>query len=50
MGDPSRAPWWRIARGLAPCGFLLIAGSFLITEHTAQVFVIRHGKRPRLEG
>ncbi len=38
MDEPSHSPWWRSARGLALCGFLLIAGFFLITEHTAHVF------------
>lgn len=38
MDEPSHAPWWRSASGLALCGFLLIAGFFLITEHTAHVF------------
>lgn len=31
---PNR-PWWRSRIGLALLGFLLIAGFFLITEHTA---------------
>lgn len=38
MDEPSHSPWWRSAGGLALCGFLLIAGFFLITEHTAHVF------------
>ena len=38
MDEPSHTPWWRSASGLALCGFLLIAGFFLITEHTAHVF------------
>lgn len=38
MDEPSHTPWWRSASGLALCGFLLVAGFFLITEHTAHVF------------
>jgi len=38
MDEPSHAPWWRSASGLSLCGFLLIAGFFLIMEHTAHVF------------
>jgi hypothetical protein len=37
MDEPLHSPWWRSASGLALCGFLLIAGFFLITEHTAHV-------------
>ncbi len=38
MDDLSHASWWRSASGLVLGGFLLIAGFFLITEHTAHVF------------
>jgi hypothetical protein len=34
----SDTPWWRTRSGLALCGFLLVAGFFLLTEHTAHVF------------
>jgi hypothetical protein len=36
--DPGAAPtppWWRTASGAAMCGFLLVAGFYLLTEHTA---------------
>jgi len=35
---PPAAPWWRTASGVAMCGFLLAAGFFLATEHTAHLF------------
>ena len=38
MDEPSQGPWWRSTSGLALCGFLLIAGFFLITEHGAHLF------------
>jgi hypothetical protein len=31
-------PWWRTPIGLVACGFLIVAGFFLLTEHTAHVF------------
>jgi len=31
-------PWWRTPIGLVTCGFLIVAGFFLLTEHTAHVF------------
>jgi hypothetical protein len=31
-------PWWRAPIGLVACGFLIVAGFFLLTEHTAHVF------------
>jgi uncharacterized membrane protein len=31
-------PWWRTPVGLVACGFLIVAGFFLLTEHTAHVF------------
>jgi hypothetical protein len=31
-------PWYRTPFGLVVCGFMLIAGFFLLTEHTAHVF------------
>ena len=30
--------WWRTPIGLVACGFLIVAGFFLLTEHTAHVF------------
>ena len=35
--DPP-TPWWKTRSGLVLCGFLLIAGFYLFTEHTAHVF------------
>ncbi len=40
MDEQIKVPWWRTPFGLAVCGFLAIAGFFLITEHTAHVFGI----------
>lgn len=37
-GDDSPAPWWKTRGGIVLCGFLLIAGFYLLTEHTAHVF------------
>ena len=31
-------PWWRTPIGLVACGFFIVAGFFLLTEHTAHVF------------
>ena len=30
--------WWRTQIGVVNCGFLIVAGFFLVTEHTAHVF------------
>ena len=30
--------WWRSPIGIVTCGFLIVAGFFLLTEHTAHVF------------
>lgn len=30
-------PWWKSRSTLVLCGFLLVAGFYLITEHTAHV-------------
>jgi hypothetical protein len=38
MHDPSSVPWWKTRSGIVLCGFLLIAGFYLLTEHTAHVF------------
>jgi hypothetical protein len=35
---PPAAPWWRTSSGLVMCGFLLVAGFYLVTEHTAHLF------------
>ncbi len=31
-------PWWKPFSGLALCGFLLVAGFYLLTEHTAHLW------------
>jgi len=38
MNDEAQTPWWRTPFGLVLCGFLIVAGFFLLTEHTAHVF------------
>ena len=37
MNEPASLPWWRTRSGIALCGFLIVAGFFLLTEHTAHV-------------
>lgn len=37
MPDETHVPWWRTPQGLVLCGFLIVAGFFLLTEHTAHV-------------
>jgi hypothetical protein len=36
-GHEGHVPLWRSRSGLVLCGFLLVAGFYLITEHTAHV-------------
>lgn len=38
MSGPTQTPWWRRPSGLVLCGFLAIAGFFLITEHAAHLY------------
>ena len=39
MNDEHQQPsWWRTPIGIVTCGFLIVAGFFLLTEHTAHVF------------
>jgi hypothetical protein len=38
INDHEAPPWWRTRSGLVLCGFLLIAGFYLLIEHTAHVF------------
>jgi hypothetical protein len=38
MHDPSFQPWWKTRSGIVLCGFLLIAGFYLLTEHAAHFF------------
>jgi hypothetical protein len=35
---PSQPPWWKTRSGLVLCGFLLVGGFYLVTEHTAHLF------------
>jgi peptidoglycan/LPS O-acetylase OafA/YrhL len=37
-GAAEERPWWRTPLGIGTCGFLIVAGFFLLTEHTAHVF------------
>ena len=34
---PPATPWWKTTSGLVMCGFLLVAGFYLFTEHRAHV-------------
>jgi hypothetical protein len=36
--DSPTAPWWKSVSGLVMCGFLLVAGFYLVTEHTAHLW------------
>jgi hypothetical protein len=38
VSDQTQTPWWRTPYGVVLCGFLIVAGFFLLTEHTAHVF------------
>lgn len=38
VGEDSPTPWWKTRGGIVLCGFALIAGFYLLTEHTAHVF------------
>lgn len=38
MNDTPGQPWWRLPSRVVLCGFLLVAGFFLLTQHTAHVF------------
>jgi len=35
---PPATPWWKTSSGVVMCGFLLVAGFYLVTEHTAHLF------------
>ncbi len=37
-GGTGVVPWRKTATGVAMCGFLLVAGFYLATEHTAHLF------------
>ena len=37
-GHHEHVPLWRTRSGIVLCGFLLAAGFYLLTEHTAHVF------------
>jgi uncharacterized membrane protein len=36
--EPAQTPWWKTRAGIVLCGFLVIIGFYLLTEHTAHVF------------
>lgn len=38
MSEQAQTLWWRTPFGIVLCGFLVVAGFFLLTEHTAHVF------------
>lgn len=33
MNERTQTPWWRTRTGLVLCGFLIVSGFFLVTEH-----------------
>ena len=37
MSDETHTPLWRTKGGVVLCGFLIVAGFYLLTEHTAHV-------------
>ena len=37
MSDEMHTPIWRTRNGIALCGFLIVAGFYLLTWHTAHV-------------
>ena len=37
MTEQTQRPWWQTPFGIVLCGFLAVAGFFLLTEHTAHV-------------
>lgn len=37
-GQHEHVPLWRTRSGIVLCGFLLVAGFYLLTEHTTHVF------------
>jgi uncharacterized membrane protein len=36
--DAANPKWWKTRSGIVLCGFLVVAGFYLLTEHTAHVF------------
>ena len=34
--EVEKSPSWKTGSGMIMCGFLLVAGFYLVTEHTAQ--------------
>jgi hypothetical protein len=38
MDEQARKPWWQTPFWMVLCGFLIVGGFFLLTEHTAHVF------------
>jgi Protein of unknown function (DUF2933) len=37
-GDAANPTWWKTRSGIVFCGFVVVAGFYLLTEHTAHVF------------
>ena len=35
MDEQPPTPWWKTRSGIVLCGFMLVAGFYLLTEHTA---------------
>ena len=38
MDRQTLTPWWKTRSGLVLCGFMLVAGFYLLSEHTAHTF------------
>jgi hypothetical protein len=38
VDEPPPKPWWKSRSGPVLCGFMLVAGFYLLTEHTAHTF------------
>jgi hypothetical protein len=38
IADPPATPWWKTRSGIVFCGFMLVGGFYLFTEHTAHLF------------
>ena len=36
--EVEKSPSWKTGSGMVMCGFLLVAGFYLVTEHTAHTF------------
>lgn len=36
--DTTASPWWKTRSGIVMCGFMLLGGFYLVTEHTAHLY------------